>query len=78
MYMLGTPSKASAVAVHSGDCPRTLPVGAALRAAVRSSRARWTVVRLMPARCADNERSLVDALPGIQGPEHKKPPTFPK
>ena len=35
-------------------------------------------VRLMPARCADNERSLVDALPGIQGPEHKKPPTFPK
>ncbi|SRR6266545_3134454 len=35
-------------------------------------------VRLMPARCADNERSLVDALPGMQGPEHKKPPTFPK
>ena len=35
-------------------------------------------VRLMPARCADNEKSLVDALPGIQGPEHKKPPTFPK
>ena len=35
-------------------------------------------VRLMPARCADNERSLGDALPGMQGPEHKKPPTFPK
>ena len=35
-------------------------------------------VRLMPARCADNERSLVDALPGMQGPEHKKAPTFPK
>jgi hypothetical protein len=34
--------------------------------------------RLMPARCADNERSLVDAVPGAQGPEHKKPPTFPK
>lgn len=34
--------------------------------------------RLMPARCADNERSLGDALPGMQGPEHKKPPTFPK
>jgi hypothetical protein len=35
-------------------------------------------VRLMPARCADNERSLADAVPGVQGPEHKKPPTFPK
>jgi hypothetical protein len=35
-------------------------------------------VRLMPARCADNERSLGDALPGIAGPEHKKPPTMPK
>ena len=35
-------------------------------------------VRLMPARCADNERSLADAWPGMQGPEHKKPPTFPK
>jgi hypothetical protein len=34
--------------------------------------------RLMPARCADNERSLADAVQGIQGPEHKKPPTFPK
>lgn len=35
-------------------------------------------VRLMPARCADNERSLADAVAGMQGPEHKKPPTFPK
>lgn len=35
-------------------------------------------VRLMPARCADNERSLADAVQGVQGPEHKKPPTFPK
>lgn len=35
-------------------------------------------VRLMPARCADNERSLADAVQGILGPEHKKPPTFPK
>jgi hypothetical protein len=35
-------------------------------------------VRLMPARCADNENSLVDAQLGIQGPEHKNPPTFPK
>jgi hypothetical protein len=34
--------------------------------------------RLMPARCADNERSLADAVAGVQGPEHKKPPTFPK
>jgi len=32
----------------------------------------------MPARCADNERSLADAVQGIQGPEHKNPPTFPK
>jgi hypothetical protein len=35
-------------------------------------------VRLMPARCADNERSLGDALQGVSGPEHEKPPTFPK
>ena len=35
-------------------------------------------VRLMPARCADNERSLADAVQGVQGPEHKNPPTFPK
>jgi hypothetical protein len=35
-------------------------------------------VRLMPARCADNENSLVDAQRGMQGPEHKKAPTFPK
>lgn len=35
-------------------------------------------VRLMPARCADNERSLADAVQGIQGPEHKNPPTFPR
>jgi len=35
-------------------------------------------VRLMPARCADNERSSADAVQGVQGPEHKKPPTFPK
>ena len=35
-------------------------------------------VRLMPARCADNERSFADAVQGIEGPEHKKPPTFPK
>jgi hypothetical protein len=34
--------------------------------------------RLMPARCADNENSLADAIQGIQGPEHKNPPTFPK
>ena len=34
--------------------------------------------RLMPARCADNERSLGDAIPGAQGAEHKKRPTFPK
>ncbi len=31
-------------------------------------------VRLMPARCADNENSLVDAVQGAQGPEHKNPP----
>jgi len=35
-------------------------------------------VRLMPARCADNERSSADAVQGVQGPEHKKPPTLPK
>jgi hypothetical protein len=35
-------------------------------------------VRLMPARCADNEQSLAYAVQGVQGPEHKKPPTFPK
>jgi len=34
--------------------------------------------RLMPARCADNENSLVDAQLGKQGPEHKNPPKFPK
>ena len=34
--------------------------------------------RLMPARCADNERSLGDAVKGVQGPEHKRAPTFPK
>ena len=34
--------------------------------------------RLMPARCADNERSFGDAVQGVQGPEHKKPPTLPK
>lgn len=44
----------------------------------RNARRERKDVRLMPARCADNERSLGDALPGIQGPEHKKPPTFPK
>jgi hypothetical protein len=33
-------------------------------------------VRLMPARCADNENSLADAVPGVQGAEHKKPPTL--
>ena len=31
-------------------------------------------VRLMPARCADNENSLADAVQGAQGPEHKNPP----
>jgi hypothetical protein len=35
-------------------------------------------VRLMPARCADNERSSADAIQGVQGPEHKNPPTFPR
>jgi hypothetical protein len=35
-------------------------------------------VRLMPARCADNERSSADAVQGVQGPEHKNRPTFPK
>jgi hypothetical protein len=34
--------------------------------------------RLMPARCADNERDAKDLVPGVQGPEHKKPPTFPR
>jgi hypothetical protein len=34
--------------------------------------------RLMPARCADNEQSFAYAVKGVQGPEHKKPPTFPK
>ncbi len=35
-------------------------------------------VRLMPARCADNEQSSGDAVPGAQGPIHKVPPKFPK
>jgi hypothetical protein len=35
-------------------------------------------VRLMPARCADNERSSADRIKGVQGPEHKNPPTFPR
>jgi len=35
-------------------------------------------VRIMPARCADFENSLADAVPGAQGPEHKNPPKFPK
>ena len=34
--------------------------------------------RLMPARCADNEQSSAYAVQGVQGPEHKRPPTFPK
>jgi hypothetical protein len=34
--------------------------------------------RIMPARCADNEQSAADAIPGAQGPIHKIPPTFPK
>jgi hypothetical protein len=34
-------------------------------------------VRLMPARCADNENSLADALPGMEGPEHKFRPKLP-
>jgi hypothetical protein len=33
--------------------------------------------RLMPARCADNELSSAYAVQGVQGPEHKKPPTLP-
>jgi len=35
-------------------------------------------VRLMPARCADNENSLADALPGMEGPEHKNRPKLPQ
>ena len=35
-------------------------------------------VRIMPARCADNEQSLDIAIQGVSGPEHKRPPTFPK
>lgn len=35
-------------------------------------------VRMMPARCADNEQSYAGAQPGKQGPEHKKAPTMPK
>ena len=35
-------------------------------------------VRIMPARCADNERSLEDAIQGVSGPEHKRPPTLPR
>jgi hypothetical protein len=34
-------------------------------------------VRLMPARCADNENSLADAVQGVQGAEHKNPPKLP-
>jgi hypothetical protein len=34
--------------------------------------------RIMPARCADNEQSLAYAVLGVQGPEHKKPPTLPR
>jgi hypothetical protein len=34
--------------------------------------------RLMPARCADNEQSSAYRVEGVQGPEHKRPPTFPK
>jgi hypothetical protein len=45
---------------------------------VRNVRRMAKDVRLMPARCADNERSLVDAERGHQGPEHKKPPTMPR
>jgi hypothetical protein len=44
----------------------------------RNARRMGKDVRLMPARCADNENSLVDAIQGIQGPEHKNPPTLPK
>jgi hypothetical protein len=32
--------------------------------------------RMMPARCADNEKSLEDAVPGAQGAYHKIPPKF--
>ena len=32
----------------------------------------------MPARCADNENSLADALPGMEGPEHKNRPKLPQ
>jgi hypothetical protein len=35
-------------------------------------------VRLMPARCADNENSLADAQPGKAGAEHKNPPKVPR
>ena len=35
-------------------------------------------VRMMPARCADNENSLADAVPGVQGAEHKNPPRLPR
>jgi hypothetical protein len=34
-------------------------------------------VRLMPARCADNENSYVDAQRGQEGPEHKNRPKLP-
>ena len=34
-------------------------------------------VRLMPARCADNENSLVDAQQGLAPPEHKNRPKLP-
>ena len=39
---------------------------------------RMTNTRIMPARCADNEQSAADAVPGFQGPIHKVPPKFPK
>jgi hypothetical protein len=45
---------------------------------VRDARRMAKDVRLMPARCADNEQSSVYAVQGVQGPEHKKPPTLPK
>jgi hypothetical protein len=44
----------------------------------RDARRMPTDVRLIPARCADNEQSSADAVQGVQGPEHKRPPTFPK
>jgi hypothetical protein len=44
----------------------------------RNARRMGKDIRLMPARCADNERSLADAVQGVQGPEHKNPPRFPK